>query len=35
MLMYVILIGILGMIIEKIVKYLEKRFTGWQEKREV
>ena len=28
MLMYVILIGILGMIIEKIVKYLEKRFTG-------
>ena len=35
MLMYIITIGILGMIIEKFVKYLEKRFTGWQEKREM
>lgn len=35
MLLYIIIIGIIGMIIEKIVKYLERRFTGWQEKREV
>ncbi len=35
MLLYIIVIGIIGMIVEKIVKYLERRFTGWQEKREV
>lgn len=35
MLLYIIIIGIIGMAIEKLVKYLEKRFTGWQEKREV
>lgn len=35
MLLYIIIIGIIGMIIEKIVKYLERRFTGWQEKREL
>ena len=35
MLLYIIIIGIIGMLIEKIVKYLERRFTGWQEKREV
>lgn len=35
MLLYIIIIGIIGMVIEKIVKYLERRFTGWQEKREV
>ncbi len=34
MLLYIIIIGIIGMAIEKLVKYLEKRFTGWQEKRE-
>ena len=35
MLMYIIIIGIIGMLIEKFVKFLERRFTGWQEKREV
>lgn len=34
MLMYIIVIGIIGMLVEKFVKYLERRFTGWQEKRE-
>ena len=35
MLLYIILIGIIGMIVEKVVKFLERKFTGWQEKREV
>lgn len=35
MLLYIIIIGIIGMLFEKIVKFLERRFTGWQEKREV
>ena len=35
MLLYIIIIGIIGMLVEKFVKFLEKRFTGWQEKREV
>ncbi len=35
MLLYIITIGIIGMLIEKLVKFLERRFTGWQEKREV
>lgn len=35
MLMYIIIIGIIGMLVEKFVKFLERRFTGWQEKREV
>jgi len=35
MLLYIIIIGIIGMAIEKLVKFLERRFTGWQEKREV
>ena len=35
MLLYIIIIGIIGMIFEKFVKFLERRFTGWQEKREV
>lgn len=35
MLLYIILIGIIGMLVEKFVKFLERRFTGWQEKREV
>lgn len=34
MLMYIIIIGIIGLIMEKIIKYLEGRLTGWQEKRE-
>lgn len=35
MLLYIIIIGIIGLIFEKIVKMLEGRLTGWQEKREV
>lgn len=35
MLLYIIVIGIIGMVIEKIVKLLERKFTGWQEKREI
>lgn len=34
MLLYIIVIGIIGMLVEKFVKYIERRFTGWQEKRE-
>ena len=35
MLLYIILIGIIGITIEKIIKFLEKKLTGWQETREV
>ena len=35
MLMYIIIIGIIGMLVEKLVKFLERRFTSWHEKREV
>lgn len=35
MLLYVILIGIVGMCIENLIKYAERKLTGWQEKREV
>lgn len=35
MLLYIIIIGIIGMAVEKFIKYLEKRLTGWQEKREI
>lgn len=35
MLAYVIIIGIIGIILEKIIKYLERKLTGWQEKREI
>lgn len=34
-LMGVMIIGVLGMILEKLIKLLEKRLTGWQEKREI
>ena len=34
MLLYIIIIGIIGMLVEKFVKYIERRFTGWQAKRE-
>lgn len=34
MLLYIIIIGIIGLIVEKVVKILEGRLTGWQEKRE-
>ena len=32
MLMYIISIGIIGLLFSKIVDFLERRFTGWQEK---
>lgn len=35
MLLYIIVIGIIGLIIEKVVKTIEKRLTGWQEKQEM
>ena len=34
MLLYIILIGIIGINYEKIIKTLERKLTGWQEKRE-
>ena len=33
MLLYIITIGVIGLIIEKIIKFLERKLTGWQEKR--
>lgn len=35
MLLYIIIIGIIGLAIDKAVKVLEKRLTGWQEKHEI
>lgn len=35
MLLYIIIIGIIGITTEKFIKYLERKFTGWQETREV
>lgn len=35
MLLYIIIIGIIGITSEKIIKHLEEKYTGWQEKREV
>lgn len=35
MLLYIIIIGIIGLIFERLVKILERRLTGWQEKREI
>lgn len=35
MLLYIIIIGIIGLVIEKLTKLLEKRLTGWQEKQEI
>lgn len=35
MLLYIIIIGIIGMIIEKLIRFAERKLTGWQEKREV
>ena len=35
MLLYIILIGILGITIEKLIKFAERRLTSWQEKREI
>ena len=35
MLAYVIIIGIIGITLENIIKFLERKLTGWQEKREI
>lgn len=35
MMLYIIIVGIIGIVAEKILKYFEKRFTSWQEKREI
>jgi len=35
MLLYIIIIGIIGITIEKLIKLLERKLTGWQEKREI
>ena len=35
MLAYIIIIGVLGITIEKLIKYAERRLTSWQEKREI
>ena len=35
MLLYIIIIGILGITIEKLIKTAERRLTSWQEKREI
>jgi len=35
MLLYIIIIGIIGITVEKIIKMLERKLTGWQEKREI
>lgn len=35
MLLYIIIIGIIGITSEKVIKYLERKFTGWQETRDV
>lgn len=34
MLFYIIIIGVIGLVMEKAIKFMEKRLTGWQEKRE-
>ena len=35
MLLYIIIIGVIGIVIEKLIKLLERRLTSWQEKREI
>lgn len=35
MLLYIIIIGVIGMLAEKILKFFERKLTGWQEKREI
>ena len=35
MLLYIIIIGVIGITVEKIIKLLERKLTGWQEKREI
>lgn len=35
MLLYIIIIGIIGITVEKLIKLAERRLTSWQEKREI
>lgn len=35
MLLYIIIVGIIGMLAEKLLKYFERKLTSWQEKREI
>ena len=35
MMLYIIVVGIIGMAAEKILKFFERRLTAWQEKREI
>ena len=35
MMMYIIVVGAIGIIAEKVLKYFERRLTSWQEKREI
>ena len=35
MMLYIIVVGVIGMLAEKILKFFERRLTGWQEKREI
>ena len=35
MMLYILVIGIIGMLAEKILKFFERRLTSWQEKREI
>ena len=35
MMFYIIVVGVIGMVAEKILKFFERRLTSWQEKREI
>jgi NitT/TauT family transport system permease protein len=35
MLLYIVIIGIIGITVEKVIKFMERRLTSWQEKREI
>lgn len=35
MLLYIIIVGVIGMLAEKVLKFFERRLTSWQEKREI
>lgn len=35
MLLYIIIVGVIGMVAEKVLKFFERKLTSWQEKREI
>ena len=35
MMFYIIVVGVIGMLAEKVLKFFERRLTSWQEKREI